>query len=136
MKVVQELLGHATIEMTTRYAHLSPDVPRHAVKLLDGLGSSRPLGDRWATRAVLVLNYLRRADADRGWRGASRISPHDVEAAIFPGLAGQGPAGDAAATPSAGPRGAASARGARAATAPSPGGATRAGGTSGTATPG
>ena len=23
-----------------RYAHLSPDVPRHAVKLLDGLGST------------------------------------------------------------------------------------------------
>ena len=40
MKVVQELLRHATIEMTMRYAHLSPDVPRHAVKLLDGLGSS------------------------------------------------------------------------------------------------
>ena len=39
-EVVQELLGHATIEMTMRYAHLSPDVPRHAVKLLDGLGSS------------------------------------------------------------------------------------------------
>jgi len=31
---------HATIEMTMRYAHLSPDVPRQAVKLLDGLGSS------------------------------------------------------------------------------------------------
>jgi site-specific recombinase XerD len=40
MKVVQELLGHATIEMTMRCAHLSPAVPRHAVKLLDGLGSS------------------------------------------------------------------------------------------------
>jgi len=40
MKVVQELLGHATIEMTMRYAHLSPDVPRQAVKLLDGLGNS------------------------------------------------------------------------------------------------
>ena len=40
LKVVQELLGHATIEMTMRYAHLSPDVPRQAVKLLDGLGSS------------------------------------------------------------------------------------------------
>ena len=38
MKVVQELLGHATIEMTMRYAHRSPDVPRQAVKLLDGLG--------------------------------------------------------------------------------------------------
>ncbi len=52
MKVVQELLGHATIEMTMRYAHLSPDVPRHAVKLLDGLGSSaapdcgRQVGDK------------------------------------------------------------------------------------------
>ena len=46
MKVVQELLGHATIEMTMRYAHLSPDVPRPAVKLLDGLGSAgRHLGD-------------------------------------------------------------------------------------------
>jgi len=35
LKAVQELLGHATIEMTTRYAHLSPDVTRDAVKLLD-----------------------------------------------------------------------------------------------------
>ena len=47
MKVVQELLGHATIEMTMRYAHLSPDVPRHAVKLLDG--SSTPHRPTWAT---------------------------------------------------------------------------------------
>ena len=54
MKVVQELLGHATIEMTMRYAHLSPDVPRHAVKLLDGLaaapdGAKNPRPERWAT---------------------------------------------------------------------------------------
>jgi hypothetical protein len=33
-------IRYATIEMTMRYAHLSPDVPRHAVKLIDGLGSS------------------------------------------------------------------------------------------------
>jgi hypothetical protein len=49
MKVVQELLGHATMEMTNRYSHLSPDVPRDAVKLLDGLGSTlkpgRQVGD-------------------------------------------------------------------------------------------
>lgn len=35
LKVVQELLGHATITMTMRYAHLAPEVARDAVKLLD-----------------------------------------------------------------------------------------------------
>jgi integrase len=35
LKAVQELLGHASIEMTMRYAHLAPDVSREAVKLLD-----------------------------------------------------------------------------------------------------
>jgi integrase len=35
LKAVQELLGHATVEMTMRYAHLSPNVPRDAVNLLD-----------------------------------------------------------------------------------------------------
>jgi integrase len=36
LKEVQELLGHATIEMTMRYAHLSPHVKKDAVKVLDG----------------------------------------------------------------------------------------------------
>lgn len=35
LKVVQELLGHATIEMTMRYSHLSPAMKREAVALLD-----------------------------------------------------------------------------------------------------
>jgi integrase len=35
LKAVQELLGHATIEMTMRYAHLSPTICRDAVQALD-----------------------------------------------------------------------------------------------------
>ncbi len=38
LKAIQELLGHATIMMTMRYAHLAPEVAREAVCLLDGLG--------------------------------------------------------------------------------------------------
>jgi integrase len=37
---VQELLGHSTIEMTMRYAHLSPNVTREIVGLLDGVGNN------------------------------------------------------------------------------------------------
>ena len=35
IKAVQELTGHSTIMMTERYAHLSPDVRKDAVRLLD-----------------------------------------------------------------------------------------------------
>jgi len=35
LMAVKELLGHESIEMTLRYSHLSPDVKRDAVKLLD-----------------------------------------------------------------------------------------------------
>jgi integrase len=35
VKAVQELLRHQSIEMTMRYAHLSPDARRDAVRLLD-----------------------------------------------------------------------------------------------------
>jgi integrase len=45
LKAVQELLGHATIDMTMRYAHLSPDVQRDAVQLLDRLPSRVPASE-------------------------------------------------------------------------------------------
>ena len=34
LKAVQELMGHATIEMTLRYSHLSAEVGRSAVRLV------------------------------------------------------------------------------------------------------
>jgi hypothetical protein len=37
LKAIQELLGHATIEMTMRYAHLSPGARRDSARLLDAL---------------------------------------------------------------------------------------------------
>jgi site-specific recombinase XerD len=39
LKAVQELLGHATIQMTMRYAHLAHDAKQSAV---DALVPSRP----------------------------------------------------------------------------------------------
>ena len=48
LKAVQELLGHQSIEMTLRYSHLTPDVKRDAVHLLDGpaAGDIRETGAR------------------------------------------------------------------------------------------
>lgn len=46
LKVIQDLLGHSTIIMTMRYAHLAPEVARDAVRLLDadrrGRGMAEP----------------------------------------------------------------------------------------------
>jgi integrase len=53
LKAVQELMGHASIEMTMRYAHLSPDVRKDAVNvLLRGYGNltaTRPPKAKTAT---------------------------------------------------------------------------------------
>ena len=55
LRGLQELMGHATIEMTERYAHLSPDTRREAVNVLD-----RPLApgcDIQATRLEAASNH-------------------------------------------------------------------------------
>lgn len=49
LKAVQELLGHATMDMTLRYAHLAPDVRRDAVQLLEG---QRNMDATWRTARV------------------------------------------------------------------------------------
>lgn len=42
LKVIQEQMGHATVEMTVRYAHLSPATRRAAVQLLDAPSPAAP----------------------------------------------------------------------------------------------
>jgi integrase len=44
IKAVQELMGHGTVTMTERYAHLSPDVRKDAVRLLDSYVNTASMG--------------------------------------------------------------------------------------------
>src|SRR5712672_1495501 len=61
LKAVQELMGHATIEMTMRYAHLSPDVRRSAVQLLDHGNAG---GVRIQGAGVAVDKWWRRRESN------------------------------------------------------------------------
>ena len=62
LKTVQELMGHKTIQMTARYAHLSPGHLQNAVELLSGKNShqtatgqhTKPTAIRTATRLKKV----------------------------------------------------------------------------------
>ncbi len=53
LKAVQELLGHSQISMTQRYAHLSPEVRREAVALLD---TKQSYGNLTATQTTNAVN--------------------------------------------------------------------------------
>ena len=46
LKEVQEILGHKTISMTMRYAHLSQEHKKKAVNLLSGLTASEKPRDQ------------------------------------------------------------------------------------------
>jgi hypothetical protein len=53
LKAVQELMGHKTIQMTARYAHLSPGHLQSAVKLISGAKPEKqPLEKPTATRTA------------------------------------------------------------------------------------
>ena len=60
---VQELMGHSTIEMTMRYAHLSPEVTREAVTSLDGRTLGQPLGNEG--KKTCVISVTRRNDKEK-----------------------------------------------------------------------
>lgn len=40
LPVVRDLLGHSTVQMTERYAHLAPENVRAAVSVLDGVAQN------------------------------------------------------------------------------------------------
>ena len=66
LKAVQELLGHESIEMTLRYSHLTPDVKREAVRLLD---RAEKLGDIRETAAAEMENPRRTGGLDGAGKG-------------------------------------------------------------------
>jgi integrase len=47
-QAIQKLAGHATLSMTERYMHLSPNVTADAVRLLDGGAQKVPTRRRKA----------------------------------------------------------------------------------------
>ena len=55
LKTVQELLGHATIDMTMRYSHLSPEVKREAVVLLDSFTTLPNNSRTWAKKDEITV---------------------------------------------------------------------------------
>jgi len=59
IKAVQELLGHSSIQMTMRYAHLAPEVVNETVRLLDAPSAEwvpDGLGREWAEEMKKAAN--------------------------------------------------------------------------------
>jgi len=74
LKAVQQLLDHSTMEMTMRYSHLSPDVRRDVVALLDRrcIPVAMEVGGEPASRHARVTRGGVNAEAVPRQRGRER----------------------------------------------------------------
>jgi len=70
IRVVQELMGHASIVITQRYAHLAPHVSQDAVRLLDVPAATQP--------PATERPVSERAGKSRDLRGARRADDRSV----------------------------------------------------------
>lgn len=79
LTVIKELLGHSTIAMTMRYAHLAPSTLREAVRVLEDRVAldNDGLGNRWATAPDLepFLTLPTGATADGGPLNTTKKPP-------------------------------------------------------------
>ena len=56
LKVVQELMGHATVQMTMRYSHLAPGMKVDAVNLLARRPATADMAPAWHHDEVAMRN--------------------------------------------------------------------------------
>ena len=73
LKELQELLGHSSLAMTMRYAHLAPEHLRTAVSRVEGLTSTEPTKEL-AQEPVDTVGASRKVAAEVGSPGWSRTS--------------------------------------------------------------
>ena len=61
IKTVQELMGHSSLKVTMRYAHLAPHILHDSVRLLDGVADQLPVPEpmRNAPAPTLALSTPR-----------------------------------------------------------------------------
>ncbi len=81
---IKDLLGHADIKMTMRYAHLSPNVKDEAVKLLDGLARQLaepqgPFRDRSSQEVALLPAKEGGGAGNRNWFQQTEQSTENTE---------------------------------------------------------
>ena len=73
LRAVGELLGHQTMQMTMRYAHLSPGYSSTEIKLLDGIGGTK----NGKKRATSSIGRSRAISVGRNAEETPRTSPRE-----------------------------------------------------------